>query len=87
MKDQELLEQISKKLSALLALSFVGDITKMTAADGVKLLMRFELSNQDIADILGTTRRSVEVMKSRALRHKKIARRNRQHFEGYKDRR
>ena len=65
MRDQELLEQISKKLSALLALSFARDAEKMTAADSVKLLMRFSLGNQNIADILGTTKPTVEVLKSR----------------------
>lgn len=71
MKEQELLEQISKKLGALIALSFMRDIEKMTNADGVKLLVRFGLSNQDIADILGTTKGTVEVLKSRAIKTKK----------------
>lgn len=71
MKDQELLEQISKKLSALIALSFTKDVQKMTNADGVKMLGRFGLSNQDIADILGTTKPTVEVLKSRIKKNKK----------------
>ena len=71
MKEQELLEQISKKLSALIAMSFVKDVEKMTAADGVKLFTRFGLSNQDIADILGTSKPTVEVLKSRIKSKKK----------------
>lgn len=65
MKDQEILEQISRKLSALIALSFAKDVAKMTNADGVEMLGRFGLSNQDVADILGTTKPTVEVLKSR----------------------
>lgn len=71
MKEQELLEQISKKLSALIALSFMKDVEKMTNADGVEILGRFGLSNQDIADILGTTKPTVEVLKSRIKSKKK----------------
>lgn len=65
MKEQELLEQISKKLSALIALSFMKNVEKMTNVEGVKMLVRFGLSNQDIADILGTTKGTIEVIKSR----------------------
>ena len=65
MKDQELLEQVSKKLSILIGLSFKKNIGELTTADGVKMLIRFGLSNQDIADILGTTKATVEVIKSR----------------------
>ncbi len=65
MKEQEILENLSKKLSALLALNFVKEPEKMTSEQGVKLLMRFGLSNQEMADILGTTKGTVEVLKSR----------------------
>lgn len=70
MNGSELLEQISKKLSALIAVAFTKDITTMTTANGEKLLRRFGLTNQEIADILGTTRRTIEVMKSRAKQEK-----------------
>ncbi len=63
--DDKLLEQISKKLSALLALSFTKEPEKMTAEGGIRLLNRFSLSNQDMADILGTTKGTVEVLKSK----------------------
>jgi len=71
MKDQELFEQISKKLSILIALSFVKEVNKMTAEEGIKLLKRFGLSNQDMADILGTTKPTVEVLKSRIKNKRK----------------
>lgn len=72
MNESELLNQISKKLSALLAISLLEGSSKMTTASGERLLRRFELTNQDIADILGTTRRTIEVMKSRAKQERKV---------------
>ena len=71
MKDSELLEQISNKLSALIALSFMKEADTLTNADEVKTLMRFNLSNQDISDIVGTTKRTVEVLKSRITKENK----------------
>lgn len=71
-KNQELLlEQISKKLSALISLSLMEDIKNMTNEKGVEILDRFDLSNQDMADILQTTRSTVEVLKSRIKSKKK----------------
>ena len=71
MDDKQLLEQISNKLSALIALSLPNDTKKMSTADGERLLRRFNLSNQVIADILGTTKRTIEVMKSRDQKNNK----------------
>ena len=71
MENQKLLEQISKKLSVLLALNFSSDIKKKTMLDNVQMLLRFDLSNQEISDILGTTRPTVEVIKSRIKKAKK----------------
>ncbi|MDD2753335.1 MAG: hypothetical protein PHT44_01890 [Candidatus Portnoybacteria bacterium] len=70
-KNQDLFEQVSKKLSALIALSFIEDVSKMTNEKGVEVLNRFGLSNQDIANIIGTTKKTVEVLKSR-IKNKKI---------------
>jgi len=70
-KNQELLEQISKKLSAIISLSLMEDIKNMTNERGVEILDRFDLSNQDMADILQTTRPTVEVLKSRIKSKKK----------------
>jgi DNA-binding CsgD family transcriptional regulator len=71
MNDREQVEQISKKLSALIALALLPDAQKRNAAEKVALLMRFGIPNQDIADILGTTKGTVEVLKSRASKRKK----------------
>jgi DNA-binding NarL/FixJ family response regulator len=71
LNDQELLEQISKKLSALIAVSLTKDAEKMTNAKRVEILGRFGLYNQDIADILGTTKPTIEVLKSRIKRGNK----------------
>ena len=70
MADQQVLEQLSKKLSALLALSLIPEPEKRTLAEKVTLLIRFGIPNQDIADILGTSKGTVEVLKSRAVKKK-----------------
>lgn len=70
MENQILSKEISRKLSALLAVFFVKDPTTMTTAEGERFLRRFGLTNQEIADVLGTTRRTIEVLKSRAQRGK-----------------
>lgn len=71
MSGDKVAEQISRKLSALIALAMVPDVPKKTSAEKVSLLMRFGISNQEIADILGTTRGTVEVLKSRAGKRSK----------------
>jgi len=71
MASDNLVEQISRKLSALLALALVPDIAKKTSAEKVLLLARFGISNQEIADIVGTTKGTVEVLKSRAGKRRK----------------
>lgn len=70
-KNQEVLEQISKKLSALIALSFMEDIKVITNEKRVEILDRFALANQDMADILQTTKPTIEVLKSRIKSKKK----------------
>ncbi len=71
MKDQLLFEDISRKLSALLAISLLKNPEEMNLTNGERLLRRFGLSNQEIANILGTTKRTVEVIKSRDQKNKK----------------
>jgi DNA-binding CsgD family transcriptional regulator len=66
MNDRESINQISKKLSALIALALLPEVQKKTTAEKVALLMRFDIPNQEVADILGTTKGTVEVLKSRA---------------------
>ena len=71
MSSDEAVEQISRKLSALLALAMVPDLPKKTSAEKVALLTRFGISNQEVADIVGTTKGTVEVLKSRAAKRSK----------------
>lgn len=71
MGNDKLGEQISRKLSALIALAMVPELQKKNSAEKVALLMRFGIPNQEIADILGTTKGTVEVLKSRASKRKK----------------
>jgi DNA-binding CsgD family transcriptional regulator len=66
MKDEQLLENISNKLSAVLLILLSPEIESKNVAQKVELLTRLKLSNQEIADIVGTTKGTVEVLKSRA---------------------
>jgi DNA-binding CsgD family transcriptional regulator len=70
MKNGDISESISKKMSVLIALALLPDVQKMSSAEKVAILMRFGISNQEIADILGTTKGTVEVLKSRANKKK-----------------
>ncbi len=65
MKGDDLLAEISKKLSAILALLLTADVQERNTAQKVEMLVRFGLPNQQIADIVGTTKGTVEVLKSR----------------------
>lgn len=69
--NDEPLRQVSNKLSALIALTLTTEPEKKNAAEKVALLARFGLSNQEIADIVGTTKGTVEVLKSRAGKKKR----------------
>jgi DNA-directed RNA polymerase specialized sigma24 family protein len=68
---EELEHLISRKLSALIALAMLPEVNKKNAAEKVAILMRFDLPNQEIADIVGTTKGTVEVLKSRAGKKRK----------------
>ena len=70
MNDEKTFEMLSKKMSALIALSLLPDVQKKNTAEKVELLMRFGIPNQEIADIVGTTKGTVEVLKSRTKRKK-----------------
>lgn len=59
------LAQISQKLSILIALTVAESDQKHTKSDLVELFTQFDLANGEIAAILGTTKGSVEVLKSR----------------------
>jgi DNA-binding CsgD family transcriptional regulator len=71
MDNEKTLDLLSKKMSALIALSLLPDVQKKNTAEKVELLMRFGIPNQEIADIVGTTKGTVEVLKSRATKRKK----------------
>lgn len=64
MNEQRILEIISNKLSVLITLGLFGE-EDLKLSDRIALLARFGLSNAEIAHILGTTKGSVEVIKSR----------------------
>jgi transcriptional regulator len=63
-KTEQLLNDISSKLNAVLLVLLSSDFKTKTMGQKVGLLAQTGMSNQDIANILGTTRGSVEVLKS-----------------------
>lgn len=70
MNDKEQLTEISKKLSVLIALNLAVANPNATATENIERLVRFGLSSQEIADILNTSKGTVDVIKSR-LKSKK----------------
>jgi hypothetical protein len=66
MNQEKTLQEISNKLSALLLVLLSPELAKQTTAAKVAILSRTEISNQEIATILGTTKGTVEVLKSRS---------------------
>jgi hypothetical protein len=67
----EIAEEISNKLSALIALLLTPEPHKGNTAEKVMMLARFGIPNQAIADIVGTTKGTVEVAKSRGTKKKR----------------
>lgn len=63
MKNDQLLEVISNKLSAVLLVLLSPEIEAKNIAQKVELLARLKLPNQEVADIVGTTKGTVEVIK------------------------
>jgi DNA-binding NarL/FixJ family response regulator len=57
------LREISQKLNILIALGLSKEKKKLS--EKVKFLLDFGLTNQQIAEILGTSKGSIEVIKSR----------------------
>lgn len=66
MTSDEILKEISSKLSAVLFVLLSQDVEKKSNVEKVALLARLGLNNQDIANVLGTSKGTVEVWKSRA---------------------
>jgi DNA-binding NarL/FixJ family response regulator len=70
MKDTELLQEISKKLSVLIALQLQKDGSD-SVKDNVVRLTRFGLTTGEIAEILDTTPGTVAVSRSRIKNSKR----------------
>ena len=66
-----LLESISNKLSALVALSLTATDKKGVIKENIGVLLRFGLSSQEIADILNTSKGTVDVIKSHFKKNNK----------------
>jgi hypothetical protein len=64
------LSEVSQKLSILIALTIAGSEKTYSKSDLVQLLTQFSLPNGEIATILGTSKGSVEVLKSRLKSNK-----------------
>ncbi len=65
MEDKNLLTSISKKLDVLIYLAFLNSSERRPMGETIAKLSGFGLTNDEIAQIVGTTKRTVEVMKSR----------------------
>jgi DNA-binding NarL/FixJ family response regulator len=71
MSTDELLKNISNKLNAVLLVLLTPEIEKKNTAQKVELLAGLGIANQEMADILGTTKGTVEVLKSRAIKKRR----------------
>lgn len=71
MNTEELLKNISNRLNAVLLVLLTPEIEKKNTAQKVEVLARLGIANQDIADILSTTKGTVEVLKSRASKKRR----------------
>lgn len=69
-KDNNILQQISKKLSILIALQLQGGKEKVEVKENVVKLAPFGLTDTEIAEILGTTAGTVSVAKARIKKTK-----------------
>jgi len=65
----ELLKEISKKLNVLILFEMSQEGGKRKLHEKVKFLLDLGFTNQQIAEILGTTKHSVEVIGSRLKRN------------------
>jgi len=61
----DILQQVSKKLSILIALQLQGENKVVEVKENVEKLSRFGLTDSEIAEILGTTSGTVSVAKAR----------------------
>ncbi|MGC1107044.1 MAG: hypothetical protein WA876_10935 [Candidatus Acidiferrales bacterium] len=69
--NEDVLSELSNKLNILIAVALSPDIRDKSGSEKIEFLTRFGISNQNVADVLGTTKGTVEVLKSRASKRKK----------------
>ncbi len=65
METEKLLADISNKLSVLISMSLERGNKQATNKDKIKFLNRFSLTNKQIAEIIGTSKNSIEVTLSK----------------------
>lgn len=68
--NNDTLQQISKKLSILIALQLQGENRTVEVKENVAKFARFGLTDKEIAEILGTTPGTVSVAKARIKKAK-----------------
>jgi len=71
MDTNKLLESISKKMGALIALNLLSINSKATTTENIEMLDRFGLTPTEIAEILNTSANTVNVTRSRIKSSKK----------------
>jgi len=69
-KDNGILQQISKKMSILISLQLQHGKEKVEVKENVEKLAPFGLTDNEIAEILGTTTGTVSVAKARIKKAK-----------------
>jgi len=70
MENNDLLKEISRRLGILIALQMKTQSEDFSTTDGIKILSRFKMVNNEIAEILNTSANTVNVIKNR-LKNKK----------------
>ncbi len=68
--NNEILREVSKKLSILIALQLQGEDGVVEVKESVAKLLRFGLTDGEIAEILDTTSGTVSVTKARIKKSK-----------------
>jgi DNA-binding CsgD family transcriptional regulator len=68
--EAELLQAISRRLGVLIALQMKTQLEDFSTTEGVALLSRFGMPNNEIAEILNTSSNTVNVIKNRIKKRK-----------------
>jgi DNA-binding CsgD family transcriptional regulator len=68
--ENELLQTISRRLGVLIALQMKTQSEDFSTTEGVALLSRFGMANNEIAEILNTSSNTVNVIKNRIKKRK-----------------